>query len=1743
MADNTDNISLKSREQILGDMLASYWSQLGVTDEETGSVFLSLLEAAAQSDFEIMGLILAALDSRSIDRAEKDQLDLIGAEEDVTRLSASRATGYVTLGDSSFTKISSRIYSGEFAPVAGTTIVYVDDASEFPDSGSVIIGRGTDNVETNVAYASKTQVGAYWRLNLSSSLVKFHNKSEEVTVSQGGERVFTASSVIETPSVAGVDKISFTLTNDVILLDGEDSVDGAGVTCQTVGSIGNVEANAVNSFASAPFQGATATNPLPFTNGLDKELDFDYKERIKKARFARSKGILQACVNAVIGLTSSDEEKRVLSAVGSDKTATTPTSIFIDDGTGYEPIFRNVGFESVIDSADGGEDKIQLRYSAVVKSQLVTTSSQPYALQGDENLSVLVGGALSEHQFVASDFSEPGSASAYEVVASINANSELSFSARTVSGGTKVVIFAKGQSEEDLEIIDASTNDANSLLGFPTYHSYTLFLYKNDELLNKDGVTPKLTSNLYPWVLPGGSYTLRMSVDNTSFQTYTFDSVNLAPFTPANAPIETWKDAFNSTIPGITTVVQNNRLVMESNKGSDNNAGIELDPDNSTILANNQMFIDYSSFGSASDYSFNKGTGQIQLATQLNSQDTISAGTSNFKAFVKSGNFNTGSVSVTSSVAPTDANLWFIVDSDVEQVTLSITTNISLSITNPSTNKWRYSDASGGNTFLNVEVGDKFILWDTAANIDNRGGWVVSNCSATFVEVEKSAGLAQSVTINSLSALSCFRSDGELQQVTVTSGIYTLDNLANAINLDLKGATATPFNTLQIKVETNTPQSGSLSLLAADNAGQTLQLPLTVLDTNNTMHIAGISSDTDKGSPLFISDRVSSGNTAADTFTSSVTQTFVMNPDKLAVFQKSFTANSFGNNTNKWVGLLTQTVTGDTSLSLVTKQNIVSHLQDDRLYFANGFDFTAKDSIDVVLDNDPNYKYLTIPLYRTIAVTTTVIPTVSSFDAIDVDGNNQPLLDTFGSVSDFDFTNYRLWGQARAYLSPKADGTANFLVASNVFGPTGEQTRFKIEYPTSFSTSITATVVSSTFGGMDVALYLESGAPRNATWDQTTAFSVSANGLVTAVAGTTPNFISSGVTIGDMVKLGSTFSTANRGVFKVTGVAATSLTVSNPSMAAQSSFTLNATANLQFYPLTVNNSASNLVNFINTSVSNYLEAQTVGAGTGDVFDKFYETSFNSMTPAASGGFVSLVDGQNWVNTYDPSSSPNFVTEVPLIVAPSLAPASQYRLIPYNTQQVVDLFNQLAVSGISDLGTVKASNNGDSVNINSNNFGTAGAVQIVGGSGNSAGGTIIEDAVSVSSLYDLLKTTVGATDGLQQGSWIKLTSALPLKKELNLSVTTQFIVTGNSISVTGPGVFSTVRAISVTNTSAIRVSKQDPFVAYTYINSGTTASFQAAQQGDFLQVSGPFDAVNQGTFRVVRAITSTIWVENTQAVEQDVSLTGSANMVVYTADSLLPGDTIVASGSILGLANNGTYTVLSSTTNSALVTPNFAVTITSTPTSAINNLQAFDQAPSNVFRKVRSIIEVDPTDASQAIITVDDYIQQVSSKLTDDYQFTFTALNKLNFPTTVIFGIDGYSAYKGLIKEATNILYGDPTNPSAYPGVKGAGEYIEILPPLIKKAKMTVGVRLRTGVPFASIANTIRSTISGVINASPIGQKIAISNIISAINILEGVSAVSIIDPVFSSTSDALIVGSNEKLLVIDPNDITVVPLS
>lgn len=559
----------KSFQQIVAAMIAKMSAETPISDFSDGSVALTLLEAAAQEDFQQYVQMYNIIRNYNLDTTEGEDLDRRASEYGLTRNLASPHSGFVSIFDTRFSKIATKIYAGLPGPVSGSVTLFVDDASGFPASGQVYVGRGTSNSEGPIAYsAAPVDNTSFWEITLDVALVNDHGTDESIILSQFGNRTVLAGTEVQVPENDFSEKILFELNQSVELLDGEDQIDNVLVTALEPGAF-RVPANSIVSFPNEPFPDAIVSNPLPFVNGRDRETDQQLRDRIRNTIQSLSRGTARSVQNGIVGLIDPDTNQSVISAsiVPPVVLADGPTKVFIDNGRGLEPTLAPIGLETIISQATGGEAFFQLKNFPIAKANLLSQNVAPFALSGGETLNIKVGTDEETFTFVVTDFRLPGSAKATEIAEAINNRSVL-VEARTItdSDGQKVIINPRQRENENLTM--DSTSTANTALNFNTAEVFTLKLYKNDQLLTKDGLTASILSNAQPFDM---STTLTTTTDaditlTPGSRIVTKSAAGTNPFLQNVHPGDYIKFTADSEIyyVKVRTVVSDIKLILET---------------------------------------------------------------------------------------------------------------------------------------------------------------------------------------------------------------------------------------------------------------------------------------------------------------------------------------------------------------------------------------------------------------------------------------------------------------------------------------------------------------------------------------------------------------------------------------------------------------------------------------------------------------------------------------------------------------------------------------------------------------------------------------------------------------------------------------------------------------------------------------------------------------------------------------------------------------------------------------------------------------------------------------------------------------------------------------------------------------------------------------------------------------------------------------------------------------------------
>jgi uncharacterized phage protein gp47/JayE len=1135
----------RSYNEILGDMIDAFLSSYGLRSLKIGSPVLSMFESAAQSDLRSSEDIFELLESKNLDSATGIALDRIGEDEGVLRETESPATGTVTIRDTSFTKVSTKVFQGTAAPIVGSSRINVTDATLFPSTGNIYIGRGTSNYEGPLAYTSKLPPGVgsgfsggnYWTLVLSSTTTRFHNLGESVILAKGGDRVINAGTIVRTPQANVVDAVRFRTLYTATIPDGETEIEGVEVIALKPGTTGNVIAGAVSEFASTPFSGAVVTNNLPFTNGRATESDESYRERIRLARQSRTRGTATALQVFATGVQAQDENKRVLSAryVSSPGLAGV---LYIDDGTGYEERATGVALETFFDAAYGGEYYAKVAHRPIAKAFVLSAEVAPYALKAGSQLAFTVGGTTTVHTFDADEFRSIGSATAYEVVASINSNPDLNWAARTYDNGTRVAVFAKADTNEWLQyaadVIKADGNiDANEWLGFGTARVDTMRLYKNDRLLSKDGSLATIVSKPFAeWGTISSGVQLKLSVDGTpisnlsggayTFTDQDFVNANTNYKTVGKNDPEAWAAVFNYRIPGITATVVNGLIVLTSNRGLSSRARLAIE-DCSLVTAG--MFEVGEARGADQDYILDRNTGELRLMHPLAEDDKLAAGSVSTRAFLETKEFST------INIAPSNGHLWFCVDGDAKIISTTLSSSTSLTFSKTAKawgDRERIAQTSGTGLFSSVKKDDWAVFWDPGSPTDlidkvYRVAAVATNGS--WFEIERvSATLPTNPFFFPAGGITFVRSTTRPQLVTLYTGPYTTESLtdAGAPFQGIEGASSTRYRTRRVRVATNTfADKGNIALVAQDASASVLGLEVGDAVKNLSAHLASVESgNSDIGTPDFHQAFLDT----SPGYQISWTADPILSPRADSMFTwlrpRQDGAAIADARAGIWRGYTTSlnsiVSVGGNTYGIDLRNNPQDSLDDDRIMLSSPFMLGPSDSLTVLIDKDTEQKRYAVPMWRRLTTVGTVYGSTNFFK--DKDNGDQSLAVGFGVLGkeEVDFRDFAVYMPARVKTHDQGDpstaisggvySAAYNLPASALpnlnktvlwryyrLGPEGEQTRVRYVLPKAENASVAVKVDTWSSRYTDVSISLASGALR-------TGYSVSSTTEVGTVA-------------------------------------------------------------------------------------------------------------------------------------------------------------------------------------------------------------------------------------------------------------------------------------------------------------------------------------------------------------------------------------------------------------------------------------------------------------------------------------------------------------------------------------------------------------------------------------------------------------------------------------------------------------------
>jgi hypothetical protein len=513
------------------------------------------------------------------------------------------------------------------------------------------------------------------------------------------------------------------------------------------------------------------------------------------------------------------------------------------------------------------------------------------------------------------------------------------------------------------------------------------------------------------------------------------------------------------------------------------------------------------------------------------------------------------------------------------------------------------------------------------------------------------------------------------------------------------------------------------------------------------------------------------------------------------------------------------------------------------------------------------------------------------------------------------------------------------------------------------------------------------------------------------------------------------------------------------------------------------------------------------------------------------------------------SSPNFNTSVNFnISSGNIVVAQSNGITTYTAATGAANFSECCIDDLITISNfTNASNNGTYLVSGVSNDGTT--LSVKNGSG-------ISETIAVGSVSFVCKT------GIAEGDIIVIDSSSNFTPNNHGSFK---VVRGptdsntNSIWYYNPNTYEeTVTA----STSQANYSTSNGTIAITggtcggtmilSLNSGSIPSW--VTRGDEVVLTGFSNTANNGTFVIVNVVDSShLELMNAGAIVE-TAVSGATITInkspikFYEYDAVLAGDNFVSNvgtNSTTLNPDNGTYLVSSVKNKYTLVTSNTVPTTASAVlTNQSSNIRVQEGTPYVGYKRI-SFLTYNPQNVAQALVLFDTYRQYNkigTFSSASGYSTAMSAVNKLNFNTSIQEGQFSYRYDTGLVGEANRICYGDQTDVTTYPGVVASGAEIFIKTPLVKRIKVSLSMRIYAGIPFTTVSYQVQSAIASYVDANPIGQSIPISALITTAMSVSGVLSVVVDSPDYGDVSpgtDEITLNSGEKAWVLSLNDITI----
>jgi hypothetical protein len=326
-----------------------------------------------------------------------------------------------------------------------------------------------------------------------------------------------------------------------------------------------------------------------------------------------------------------------------------------------------------------------------------------------------------------------------------------------------------------------------------------------------------------------------------------------------------------------------------------------------------------------------------------------------------------------------------------------------------------------------------------------------------------------------------------------------------------------------------------------------------------------------------------------------------------------------------------------------------------------------------------------------------------------------------------------------------------------------------------------------------------------------------------------------------------------------------------------------------------------------------------------------------------------------------------------------------------------------------------------------------------------------------------------------------------------------------------------------------------------VTSGATAgnAVRKVKRTDRIRLGTAFNVANQGEYLIAGVYgDNTVYFENPNAIEEDVTLASNSSIVFYDYDSVRPGDTFSVGSTVLNSnspfeSHQGEFAVLAiGTSETEIVISSTAAQDATAVTlgSDFNTVRVIEEDPFVMYGKIHNMA-ASPSNINNTDVVLEGV--ELPTKITPSAGSSVSAVSKLGFSADVKSGEDSYKYYGGLISAVGQKIRGKASDPITFPGVAAAGSFIIPDAALPKRIQLSIVIRNRTGTPFSIVKSRVQSSVAAYVNSVGVGQSVVFSEIIVAAQSIDGVQAVSISSPTYNSTNDQIISQPDQKPLIFN----------